>query len=120
MLKIRTIVEKIIFILGLILFVSSCNFEHNKKTGIVYEYMVRDNDDILFWYLIEMSDGNTYSYKSDIPVSNFRDITWSKGEPKELQDIEPEKEIEVQPEELNETMQDELVEANSADSEIVD
>lgn len=101
--------KKILFILGIILLITSCQMKCRK--GKIYEYKTQspnNDDDFIFWYLITMSDGNSYYCQSSTPVSNFSNVNWSVGKPSELENIEPETEIDAETAELPAEMQAEV------------
>jgi len=117
--------RKILFILSIIFLTTSCHM--NYKKGKVYEFKTNSDtsDELLYWYLITMSDGNSYYYQSNTPVSNFSGVNWTAGKPAELENVDPEAEVEVDPEQLPAEMQAEVetsidAEATEAASESSD
>ena len=101
--------KKILVILGLFLLVNSCTFHSHHRPGSVYEYKTTDTDgDDMFWYVIMMSDGNSYYTQSDSRVSNFNGVSWTQGTPKEVEILEPETELTPEPSEFPTEMQAEV------------
>lgn len=107
-------IRKLLILLIGMFMLSSCNMHHKRMKVLEYRiysgsHSTSDDDDgFSYWYLMTMSDGDSYYCKSSEPITNFSSISWTVGTPSELANQTPENEVTIDTQDLPDNIQNEI------------